>query len=182
MLVKGAIGVREHDAEAWHEMLVCKNMSQLLYTRFTVSSLQWRHNERDCVSNHLRLHCLFNLLFRRRSKKTSKLRVTGFCEGIHRWLGNVSIWWRYHMCFIHILDKLVTWMHSWYYIKTKRSNTVSMLSRIFSTEASFEWCISLHLAEPVVYWLIIRMYFAKTTIMCIYDEYMYFRNMQSHPM
>ena len=43
-------------------------------------SLQWRHNERDCVSNHRRLDCLLNRLFRCRSKKTSKLRVTGFCE------------------------------------------------------------------------------------------------------
>ena len=28
---------------------------------------------------------LLNCLFRRRSKKTSKLRVTGFVRGIHRW-------------------------------------------------------------------------------------------------
>ena len=48
-------------------------------------SLQWRHNERDGVSNHRRLHCLFNCLFKRRSKITSKLRVTGLCEGNYRW-------------------------------------------------------------------------------------------------
>ena len=41
------------------------------------TTLQWRQNERDGVSNHRRLDCLF----RRRSKKTSKLRVTGLCEG-----------------------------------------------------------------------------------------------------
>ena len=40
-------------------------------------SLQWRHNERDSVSNHQPHHCLLNCLFRRRSKKTSKPRVTG---------------------------------------------------------------------------------------------------------
>ena len=45
------------------------------------TTLQWRHNERDGVSNHRRLDCLLNCLFRRRSKKTSKLRVTGLCEG-----------------------------------------------------------------------------------------------------
>ena len=57
---------------------------------------------------------LFNQLFiqaqirfRHRSKKTSKLRVTGFCEGNSPVTGefpaqrasnaeNVSIWWRYH--------------------------------------------------------------------------------------
>ena len=43
--------------------------------------LPWRYNEREGVSNHRRLDCLLNLLFRRRSKKTLKLRVTGFCEG-----------------------------------------------------------------------------------------------------
>ena len=40
-----------------------------------------RHNERDSVSNHQRLYCLLNRLFRRRSKKTSKLRVTCHCAG-----------------------------------------------------------------------------------------------------
>ena len=47
-------------------------------------SVKWRHNERDCVSNHSRLDCLLNRLFRRRSKKTSKLRVWPFVRGIHR--------------------------------------------------------------------------------------------------
>ena len=36
------------------------------------------------VSKHQRLDCLFNRLFRRRSKKTSKPHVTGLCKGIHR--------------------------------------------------------------------------------------------------
>ena len=43
--------------------------------------LQWRHNEHDDASNHQRLHCLLNCWFRRRSKKTSKLSVTGLCAG-----------------------------------------------------------------------------------------------------
>ena len=47
----------------------------------TQYSLQWRHNERDGVSNHLRLDCLLNRLFKRRSKNTPKLGVTGLCEG-----------------------------------------------------------------------------------------------------
>ena len=45
------------------------------------TALQWRHNERDGVPNHRRLDSLLNRLFRRRSKKTSKLRVTGLGEG-----------------------------------------------------------------------------------------------------
>ena len=44
-------------------------------------SLQWRHNGRDGVSNHQPHHCLLNRLFKCRSKKTSKLRVTGLCAG-----------------------------------------------------------------------------------------------------
>ena len=44
-------------------------------------SLQWRHNRRERVLNHQPYHCLRNRLFRRRSKKTSKLRVTGLCVG-----------------------------------------------------------------------------------------------------
>ena len=71
-------------------------------------SLQWRHNERDDVSNHRRLDCLLNRLFRHRSKKTSKLRVTDLCEGNSRVTGefpsqrvsnaeNIPIWWRHHV-------------------------------------------------------------------------------------
>ena len=69
--------------------------------------LQWRHNGRDSVSNHQPYDCLFNGLFKRRSKKTSKLRVTGFCAVNSPETGefpaqmasnaeNVSIWWRHH--------------------------------------------------------------------------------------
>ena len=69
--------------------------------------LLWRHNGRDSVSNHQPHDCLFNCLFRRRSKKTSKLRVTGLCVGNSPGTGefpaqmasnaeNVSIWWRHH--------------------------------------------------------------------------------------
>ena len=50
-------------------------------TEYCGMSLQWRHNESGGVSNHQRLDCLLNRVFRRRSKKTSKLRVTGLCEG-----------------------------------------------------------------------------------------------------
>ena len=45
------------------------------------NTLQWRHNEHDGISIHQRLDCLHNRLFRHRSKETSKLCVTGHCEG-----------------------------------------------------------------------------------------------------
>ena len=44
-------------------------------------SLHWCHNDHDGVSNHQPHGCLLNRLFRRRSKKTSKLRVTGLWAG-----------------------------------------------------------------------------------------------------
>ena len=66
-------------------------------------ALQWRHNERDGVSNHQPRDCLLNRLFRRRSKKTSKLRLTGLCAGKGEFPAqmasnaeNVSIWLRHY--------------------------------------------------------------------------------------
>ena len=44
-------------------------------------TLERRHNGLESVSNHQPHDCFLNRLFRRRSKKTSKLRVTGPCEG-----------------------------------------------------------------------------------------------------
>ena len=71
------------------------------------TSLRWRHNDHAGVSNHQPHGCLLNRLFRRKSKKTSKLRVTGLCAGNSPWTGefpaqmasfaeNVSIWRRHH--------------------------------------------------------------------------------------
>ena len=74
-------------------------------------SLQWRHNELAGVSNHQPHDCLLNRLSRRRSKKTSKLRVTGLCVGNSPGIAdfptqrasnaeNVSIWWRHPVFYI----------------------------------------------------------------------------------
>ena len=67
-------------------------------------SLLRRHNGRDSVSNHQHHDCLLNHLFRRRSKKKSKLRVTGLCAGNTLLIGqmdstaeDVFIWWRHHV-------------------------------------------------------------------------------------
>ena len=71
------------------------------------STLQWRKNGHDSVSNHQPHDCLLNRLFRRRSKQILKLRVTGLCAGNSPGTGefpaqmasnakNASIWWRHH--------------------------------------------------------------------------------------
>ena len=83
-----------------------------------VLTLQWRHNERDGVSSHQPHDCLFNRLFRRRSKKTPKPRVTGLCEGnlpvtgefpaqMASYAENVSIWWRHR---VHTYVTSSTWL------------------------------------------------------------------------
>ena len=70
-------------------------------------ALRLRHNERYGVPNQRRLDGLLNRLSKRRSKKTSKLRGTGFCEGNSSVTGefpsqrtsiaeNVSFQSRYH--------------------------------------------------------------------------------------
>ena len=71
-------------------------------------ALQWRHNGHDGVWKHQPDVCLLNRLFGRRSKQTSKFRVTGICAGNSPGTGefpaqmasnaeNVSIWWRHHV-------------------------------------------------------------------------------------
>ena len=55
-----------------HKKVCCHGLVQVY-----ISTLRWRHYGRDGVSNHQPHDCLLNRLFRRRSKKTSKLRVTG---------------------------------------------------------------------------------------------------------
>ena len=73
------------------------------YQCITVTSwwARWRQN-------HQPRHCLLNRLSKRRSKKTSKLRVIGLCVGNSPVTGefpaqmasnaeNDSIWWRHHV-------------------------------------------------------------------------------------
>ena len=90
------------------ESVLCKS------TLFQINALQWNHNDRDGVSNHWRLDCLFIRLARRTSQKTSKPRVTELCERNPQLIGwfptqrassieNVSIWWRHHGIMKHIL-------------------------------------------------------------------------------
>ena len=111
-----------------------KRLTRTNTTRYTLryqplcdKSLLWRHDGHDGVWNHQPHHCLRNRLFERRSKKTSKLRVTGLCAGNSPGTGefpaqmasnadNVSIWWRHHedvaafsvIFFLNQMDRVVT--------------------------------------------------------------------------
>ena len=46
-------------------------------------TLQWHHNWRDGISNHKRLDCLLNRLFRLRSQKHQSSASLAFVRGIH---------------------------------------------------------------------------------------------------
>ena len=94
-------------------------LGSLLLMQVIFNPLRWRHNGGDSVSNHQPRECLLNRLIRCRSKKTSKLRVTGLCVGNSPGTGefpaqmasnaeNVSIWWRHHA------------QHSWVNTNPKR--------------------------------------------------------------
>ena len=83
----------------------CRHRTIHMYGAGT--ALQWRHNDHDGVLNHQPHGCLINRLFGRRSKKTSKLCVTGLCAGnsprtgefpaqMASYAKKVSIWWRHH--------------------------------------------------------------------------------------
>ena len=54
---------------------------------------RWHHNGLDGVLNHQPHDCLLNRLFRRRSKRTSKLHVTGLCAGNSPWPVNSPHTW-----------------------------------------------------------------------------------------
>ena len=101
----GNVGVHKNSLyklKTRHRSRLFINCQCLLWT-----TLLWRHNGRGSVSNHQPHDCLLNLLFRRRSKKTPKLHVTGLCSGNSPETGefpaqmasnakNVSIWWHLH--------------------------------------------------------------------------------------
>ena len=97
-------------------------------------SLLWCRNERDGVSNHQPHNCLLNWLFRHRSKKTSKLCVTGLCEGNSPMTGefpaqrannaeNVSIWWHHHVGRMACLDE--QWVKWFILICFQNSNSLT---------------------------------------------------------
>ena len=91
-----------------HEMRIMHGQQHLFSTAEELFlSLLWRHKGLDGVSDHQFHECSLNRLSKRRSKKTSKLRVTGLCVGNSPVTGefpaqrasnaeNVSIWWRHH--------------------------------------------------------------------------------------
>ena len=107
-------------------------------------SLQWRHYKRGGVSNHPPDDCLLKLLFRRRSKKTSKLRITGLCEGnspvtgefpLQRvsYVENVSTWQCHNLTRVYDLYQTST--------KDRKTHTVCTINTLLSHS---RWYASKH--------------------------------------
>ena len=114
---------------------------------------RWRHNGHDNVPNHQPHGCLLNRLFRHRSKKTSKLRVTGLCARNSPGTGefplqmasyaeNVSIWWRHHA------SGMSYWRRA---IRCKWSNPeIYIVVSLWSSDANWwYWSTGLTLAEVI---------------------------------
>ena len=98
---------RNEMRQGWKRNDISITLTSLWRLDLRYHALLWRQNGRDGVSNHQPRGCLLNRSFRHRSKKTSKLRVTGLCAGNSPVIGefptqkcsnaeNVSIWWRHH--------------------------------------------------------------------------------------
>ena len=130
-----------------------------------LGALQWRHNGRDGhdgVSNHQPHDCLF----RRRSKKTSELRVTGLCVGNSPVSGefpaqiasnaeNVSMWWRHHE-FVAFCAIVTFWLalsrtftviheHYWLNLNLAKNRKLHTHSRTYSLNFyNFRYSRKLH--------------------------------------
>ena len=107
---------KENVAQIYKCLFDSQNCAYCVYSMVCVNGtapLQWRHKEGDGVYNHHYLECLLNRLFRRGSKKTSKLRVTVPCKWNSSVTGevptqrasdaeNVSIWRRHHVFLLFV--------------------------------------------------------------------------------
>ena len=109
-------------------------------------TLQWRHNGSNSVSNRHPHDCFLNRLFRRRSKETSKLRVTGLCEGNSPGTGeftaqmascteNVSIWWRHHDNSLRISLMLLVFITCW----SEADECINILLMLWSVCVETTW-------------------------------------------
>ena len=119
----GGIVVEDNLLKPGEEITTGKMMTK------SANSLRWRHNGHDSVSNHQPHDCLLTRLFRRRSKKTSKLRVTGLWAGKSPGTGefpaqmasdaeNVSIWWRLHVFFQFLYVMTSTSLHFFFSVRS----------------------------------------------------------------
>ena len=123
------------------------------------STLQWRHNGRDGVSNHQPHDCLLNSLFGCRSKKTSKLRVTGLCVGNSPVTGEFPA--RRHCRRLQPIAIGYSRPSSW----PERPHAVwRQRYQIMVVQALTE-----QIPEPIVFWFVIFRFVTKCVIHCMFE-------------
>ena len=132
---------------------------------YSIISLRWRHNDHAGVSNHQPHGRLLNRLFRLKSKKTSKLRVTGLCAGNSPGTGEfsaqmasyaeiVSIWWRHH---VYIIQTIISY-------GTNKAVKPNLIFYIYGMDGTLSrMLMSVGAALSYDYMLIIRYYHSPST-------------------
>ena len=131
-------------------------------------TLEWRHNERDRISNYRDLECLLYRSSRRWSKKTSKLSITGLCDGNPPVTGGfpsqrarnaeiVSVWWRVHDVALVAITEMI-----WCLIKstplTSISGTQECHTQVRNADCS------------IVHRYTIEQWALRTWVCCSYDQ------------
>ena len=94
-VTSSVVGLVNHKNEVWRgwfHIWILLEWTALTFEHEQLGTLQWRYNEHHSVANHQPYDCLLNRLFRRRTEKTPKLRVTGLCGEKARDAECVSIW------------------------------------------------------------------------------------------
>ena len=138
------------------EPIILQILGRHCLDHLSVLSLLWYQNECDDVSNYRRFDCLLNCLFRRESKRTSKLLAAGLWEGNPPVTGelssqragnaeNVSIWWRHHAsdpcppifaysvtafwCVLYDYRHTLTWMETEQFCAAKGGHLIALESQ-----------------------------------------------------
>ena len=113
---------------------------------FFESTLEWRCNGCDGVSNHQPHDCLLNGLFRHRSKKTSKLHFTGFCEGNSPGTGEFPAQMASNGEMFHLMTS------SWSTRNDKMQEVYTMKYMQGWSSNPFHWCLSHHISNSMKTW------------------------------
>ena len=143
-------------------------------------TLQWRHNGRDSVSNHQSHNCLLNRLFRRRSKKTSNLRVTGEFTG-DRWIPRTNGQER-EKCF-HLMTSswFKLWLVAWRYqaiagaivgLSPVGSSAILMQTQFYLIKPLDKMAATL--ADDIFKWIFLNEQFSWTNACLYFVEVVYF--------
>ena len=94
-------------------------------------TFRWRHNECDGISNQPPHDCLLNRLFKHRSKKTSKLRVTGL------WAGNSPVTGEFPAQIASNAEKVSYLMRLWWFWINRPISQIPECTCCISHNASF---------------------------------------------